>query len=148
MATKEITKAGLSFPTAFEDFFKPLDEWFDNGNFWGKVMKVPAVNVTDNKENYIVSLAAPGLKKEDFRVDVEGNMLTISSEKEENKEQKEEKFTRKEYNYSSFSRSFSIPDEVNKEKIDATYKDGILMLTLPKFQEVKKDASAKHIEIK
>jgi HSP20 family protein len=111
-------------------------------------MKVPAVNVTDNKENYIVSLAAPGLKKEDFRIDVEGNMLSISSEKEEKKEQKEEKYTRKEYNYSSFSRSFSIPDEVNKEKIDATYKDGILMLTLPKIQEVKKNGNPKHIDIK
>jgi HSP20 family protein len=148
MATNEITKAGLSFPAAFEDFFKPLDEWFDNGNFWGKVMKVPAVNVTDNKDNYLVSMAAPGLKKEDFRIDVYGNMLSISSKKEESKEETEEKFTRKEYNYSSFSRSFSIPDEVNKEKIDATYKDGILMLTLPKIEEVKKDAGAKQIMIK
>jgi HSP20 family protein len=71
-----------------------------------------------------VSLAAPGMKKEDFKIDVDGNMLTISSEKEETKEEKEKKFTRKEYNYSSFSRSFTLPDEVNKEKIDAKYEDG------------------------
>ncbi len=148
MATKSLTKTGETFPTVFEDFFKPWNEWFDSGNFWGKVLKVPAVNVTDNKDNYTVSLAAPGLKKEDFRIDVEGNMLTISSEKEERKEEKDEKYTRKEYNYSSFSRSFNLPDEVNKEKIDALYQDGVLKLILPKNEESRKASMAKHIAVK
>ena len=66
------------------------------------------------------------MKKDDFKIDVDGNMLTISSEKEENKEEKEKKFTRKEYNYSSFSRRFTLPEEVNKEKIEAKYEDGVL----------------------
>jgi HSP20 family protein len=111
-------------------------------------MKMPAVNVTDNKDNYLVSLAAPGLKKSDFKIDVDGNMLTISSEKEENKEEKEAKFTRKEYSYSSFSRSFTLPDEVNREKIDAVYEDGVLKLTLPKTEVSKKAAATKHIAVK
>ncbi|MCZ2460352.1 MAG: Hsp20/alpha crystallin family protein [Chitinophagales bacterium] len=148
MASRSLIKTGEMFPAAFEDFFKPWNEWFDNGGFWGRVMKMPAVNVTDNENNYVVSLAAPGLKKSDFKIDVNGNMLTISSEKEESKEDKESKYTRKEYSYSSFSRSFTLPEEVNKEKIDAVYEDGVLKLTLPKKEEVKKTAATKHITVK
>jgi HSP20 family protein len=96
----------------------------------------------------MVSLAVPGMKKDDFNIDVEGNMLTISSEKEESKEEKEDKYTRKEYNYSSFSRSFTLPDEVNKEKIEAKYEDGVLKLMLPKKEEAKKLAAGKHIAVK
>jgi HSP20 family protein len=147
MSTKSLVKSGETFPGVFEDFFKPWNDWF-SGNLWGKMTQVPAVNVTDNKDNFQVSLAAPGLKKDDFRIDVDGNLLTISSEKEENKEDKTEKFTRKEYNYSSFSRSFSLPDEVIKEKIDAEYKDGILKLTLPKKEEAVKATGTKHIAVK
>ena len=110
-------------------------------------MEVPAVNITEQKDNYLVSLAAPGLKKEDFRIDVDGNMLTISSEREESKEEKDKKFTRKEYNYSSFSRSFSLPEEINKEKIEATYENGVLKISLPRKEEAKKN-SAKHIAVK
>lgn len=147
MSTKALVKPGETFPSVFEDLFKPWNEWFDNGGFWGKMMKMPAVNVTDNKNDYMVCLAAPGLKKEDFKIDVDGNMLTISSEKEESKEEKDSRYTRKEYNYSSFSRSFTIPDDVNKEKIDAKYEDGELRLMLPKFEEAKK-TSATHIAVK
>ena len=148
MASKEMTKAGSAFPTVFEDFFKPWNEWFDNGNIWGKTMKMPAVNVTDNKDSYVVSLAAPGLKKADFKINVEGNMLSISSEKEESTEENEEKYTRKEYNYSSFCRSFNLPDEVNKEKIDAVYQDGILKVTLPKNEQARKASGTKQIAVK
>jgi HSP20 family protein len=79
---------------------------------------------------------------------VEGNMLTISCEKEESKEEKEEKFNRREYSYSSFSRSFTLPEEVNREKIDAKYEDGVLKLMLPKKEEAKKLAMGKHIAVK
>ncbi len=75
-------------------------------------------------------------------------MLTISSEKEENKEEKEAKYTRKEYSYSSFSRSFTIPEGVNKEKIDATYEGGELKLVLPKIEEIKKTAATQKIAVK
>ena len=133
-------------PSVFEDFFKPWNEWFD-GKSWGKVMNVPAVNITEHKDEYLVSLAAPGLKKEDFKIDVDGNMLTISSEKEESKEEKDKKFTRKEYNYSSFSRSFTLPEEVKQDKIDAKYDNGVLKITLPR-DKATKTSSAKHIPVK
>jgi len=134
-------------PTLFDDLFKPWNEWFDNGGLWGRVMNIPAVNITENKDEYKVALAVPGMKKDDFNIDIDGNMLTISSEKEETKEEKDKKFTRKEYNFSSFSRSFTLPDEVNKEKIEAKYEDGVLKLSLPRKEELKK-ITAKHIAVK
>lgn len=144
MSTKALTKTGKSIPSVFDDFFRPWNEWFENGdNLWGRTMNVPAVNITEHKDEYQVSLAVPGMKKNDFNIDVDGNMLTISSEKEESTEEKEKKFTRKEYSYSCFSRSFTLPDEVNKEKIDAKYVDGVLKISLPRKEEAKKSAAKK-----
>jgi HSP20 family protein len=148
MGTQALAKASERMPTVFDDFFKPWNEWFENGgSLWGRVMSVPPVNITENKNDYMVSLAVPGMKKDDFKIDVDGNMLTISSEKEETKEEEDKKFTRKEYNYSSFSRSFTLPDEVNQEKIEARYDDGVLKLILPRREETKK-VSAKQIAVK
>jgi HSP20 family protein len=147
MGTQALTKATERMPTFFDDFFKPWNEWFDSSGMWGRTMTVPAVNITENKNEYQVSIAVPGMKKDDFKIDMEGNMLTISSEKEETKEEKDKKFTRKEYNYSSFSRSFTLPDEVNKEKIEAKYEEGVLKLVLPRKEEAKKP-SAKQIAVK
>ncbi len=147
MATQTLAKQGQRMPTVFDDFFKPWNEWFDNGNLWGRTMNVPAVNITENKENYQVSLAVPGMKKDDFKIDIDGNMLTISSEQEENKEEKDKKFTRKEYSYSLFSRSFTLPEEINKEKIEAKYEEGVLKISLPRKEEAKKPL-AKHIAVK
>lgn len=148
MSTKALSKTSESMPTLFNDFFKPWNEWFSNGGgLFERTLSIPAVNITETKDNYQVSLAVPGLKRDDFKIDVEGNMLTISSEKEETKEEKEKKFTRKEYNYSSFSRSFSLPEGVNQEKIEAKYEDGVLKLVLPRKEDVKK-ATAKQIAVK
>jgi HSP20 family protein len=148
MNTRTVAKRTQRIPSFFEDFFnKPLLDLFDSGLASGR-MSVPAVNITERKEDYLVSMAAPGLKKEDFKIDVEGNMLTISSEKEEENEEKDEKYTRQEYSYSSFERSFTLPDEVNKDKIDAHYQDGVLELVLPKKEEAKKMAISKKIEVK
>ena len=146
MGTQALAKVSERMPSVFDDFFKPWNEWFDNGGFFGKTMNVPAVNITEHTNEFLVSLAAPGLKKDDFNIDVDGNMLTISSEKEENKEEKDKKFTRKEYNYTSFSRSFTLPDEIAKDKIIAKYEDGVLKLTLPRKEEAKK-LTAKHIPV-
>ncbi len=147
MGTQALSKVGERMPSVFDDFFKPWNEWFDNGGLLSRAMNVPAVNITEQKNDYLVSLAAPGLRKEDFKIDVDGNMLTISSEKEETKEEKDKKFTRKEYNYSSFSRSFTLPEEINKEKIEAKYEDGVLKISLPRREEAKKPA-AKNIAVK
>jgi HSP20 family protein len=147
MGTLALSRASEKMPSVFDDFFKPWNEWFDNGNSWTRAMNVPAVNITESKDEYLVSLAVPGMKKADFTIDVDGNMLTISSEQEESKEEKDKKFTRKEYNYSSFSRSFTLPEEINKEKIEAKYEEGVLKISLPRKEEAKK-ASAKHIAVK
>lgn len=148
MNTRTLAKRTERMPSFFEDFFNnPLLDLFDGG-FPSRTMNVPAVNVTERKDDYMVSVAAPGLKKEDFKIDVEGNILTISSEKEEEKEEKDERYTRQEYSYSSFARSFTLPDEVNKDKIDAHYQDGVLKLVLPKKEEAKQMAISKKIAVK
>jgi HSP20 family protein len=147
MSTPSLAKFTDRMPSVFDDFFKPWNEWFDKSGFPVRMMNLPAVNITEHKDEYLVSLAAPGLKKDDFHIDVDGNMLTISCEKEENKEEKDKKFTRKEYNYSSFSRTFTLPEEINKEKIEARYEEGVLKLSLPRNEEAKKP-SAKQIAVK
>ena len=134
-------------PSLFNDFFKPWNEWYEGDSLSGQLAKIPAVNISEHKHEYLVSLAAPGMKKDDFKIDIDSNILTISSEKEENREEKEEKFTRKEYNYSSFTRSFTLPDEVNREKIEAKYENGILQIVLPRKEEAKKGVS-KQIAVK
>jgi HSP20 family protein len=147
MSTKALTRSRELFPSVMEDFFKPWNPWFTNGGL-EKEMTVPAVNISENNDHYTLAVAAPGLKKTDFKIDVEGNMLTISSEKEETRDEKDGQYTRKEYSYSSFSRSFTLPAEVNQERIEATYADGVLNVTLPKKEEAKKLALSKHIAIK
>ena len=137
METKELKKDHKNIPTLFNDFFKPWDEWFDNG-IWFKTMNTPSVNITEEKDHYLVSLAAPGLKKNDFKITInDKNMLTVSCEKEEESDEEDKNFTRHEYNYSSFSRSLSLPEEVKKDNIDARYEDGILHITLPRVERAK-----------
>jgi len=139
------TKRVENFPTLFDDFFKPWREWFDMG--WDKVSTVPSVNVTEADKEYKISVAAPGLQKDDFKVNVDGNMITISAEKSTRSEEKEEKFTRKEYNFTSFSRTFTLPDNVMADKIEARYENGELMLMLPKVVD-EKVSTHKKIEIR
>lgn len=140
-----VSKVSEKMPSVFDDFFKPWNEWFDTG--WSRAMNVPAVNITEEKDKYLVSLAAPGFKKDDFKIDVKGNMLTISNEKEESLEEKKKKFTRKEYNYSSFSRSFTLPEEIRKDAIEAKYDDGVLKINLPRKAGAS-TPTAKHIAVK
>jgi|SRR5690242_19980185 len=146
MATKALTRTSEMMPL-FDDFLRPWNDWFDSG-FSGRMITVPSVNVNETKDEYQLSFAVPGMKKDDFNIDVNGSTITISSEKEENTEEKELNYTRKEYNYSSFSRSFQLPNEVNKEKIDARYENGVLKVTLPKKEEAKKLVANKHIAVK
>jgi HSP20 family protein len=146
--TRSGTRSGETFPSIFDDFFRSWNERLggSGSGLMGRTITVPAVNVSENQNEHIVSLAAPGLQKNDFNIDIEGNMLTISCEKEETKE--DEHHTRREYNYSSFSRSFNLPEEVMKDKIEASYTDGVLKIILPKKEEVKKAAMSKHITVK
>lgn len=148
MSTQSLTKATERFPVTLEDFFKPWNEWFTNGdNLFNRKLTMPAVNISESNDQYELSLAVPGMKKEDFHIDVQDNLLSISCEKEENKTEKEKKFTRKEYNYSSFQRTFTLPEEVNKEKIEASYDNGVLTLSLP-YKSGAKKKTAQQIAIK
>lgn len=97
----------------------------------------PAVNVIEIEDAFKIELAAPGLKKEDFKVNVHENTLTISTEKKEEKTENVEKYTRKEFNFSTFKRSFALPKNVDGEKIVAIYNDGVLGLELPKKEQEK-----------
>ncbi len=121
-------------------------DFFSNGLQLGTT--IPAVNTAETETSFQLELAIPGLKKEDFKIDLDHNVLTISSEKKEEKESKEEeKVTRREFSYSAFKRSFQLPENVNKEGISAEYVDGLLKLTLPKLDSPKLE-SRKQIDIK
>jgi len=98
---------------------------------------VPSVNIRESEEGFMLDLAAPGLKKEDFKVNLDNNVLTISSEQKNENEEKSEKYTRKEFFYSSFSRSFTLPKTIDLDKIKADYNNGILSLSLPKREDAK-----------
>lgn len=98
---------------------------------------VPAVNISENPEGYMLELAAPGMNKEDFKVEIENGILVISAEKKEEKSNENSKFTRKEFSYTSFSRTFTLPEQVNTERISAGYENGVLKLQLPKKEEAK-----------
>lgn len=109
---------------------------------------IPAVNTRETEREYLMELAAPGLKKEDFDIGLDHGVLTISSVKKEEKEEKDgERVTRKEFSYSSFKRSFHLPEDVNTEGISAEYRDGILRLNMPKMDVAIPD-DHKQIEIK
>ncbi|HEY9561240.1 MAG TPA: Hsp20/alpha crystallin family protein [Anseongella sp.] len=134
---------GNSFSPVFNDLF---DDFFGGKSLTGVLSgKAPAVNVSEDSERYHVELAAPGLKKEDFSLNVEDNILNISVEKKEEKDEKEKGYTRREFNYASFSRSFTLPETVDTENIKASYLDGILEVHLPKKEEEK--AKNRAIEI-
>ena len=139
-----IKRSNDLFPGLFDDFFGR--DWF-NGSAAGTTL--PAVNLKENNDNFEVELAAPGMDKKDFRIELENNVLTISCEKEiVNEENAEDgKYSRREFNYQSFQRSFTLPNTIESDKIQANYKDGILMLSIPKKEEAKR-RGARQIEIK
>lgn len=138
-----------AFGNFFDDFFaKDLFNWNDK-NFAEFGNTLPSVNVKESDTNFDIELAVPGMKKEDFKINLDRNILTISSESKTENETKNENgtYTRREFNYQSFSRSFTLPSEVvDAENIEANYNDGILKISIPK--KVKEEISVKTIEIK
>ncbi len=133
--------AGPSYLSGF--FGKDLFNEYNTPAFAGTV---PAVNVVENEEGFRIEVAAPGLQKSDFKLNLEKNQLTISAEKEQKEENKTEKYTRKEFKYSSFQRTFTLPNTVDGDRIEANYADGILSIALPKREEAK-EKPARLIEI-
>ena len=127
-----------------EAFAKEFINW-DDKNFAERGSTMPSVNVRETEKEYFIELAAPGMRKEDFKVELKNDMLTISAEKRDEKEEKKGDFTRREFNFSSFCRSFYVPDLAEKNKVDAKYEDG--MLTIAMTKKMVEEPKAKLIEI-
>lgn len=125
-------------PSVFDDMFKT--DWLGgttNVNSIGT--SIPAVNIFESDDNFMVAVAAPGKTKEDFNIELDNDVLTISSEEKQENETSDKKgrFTRKEFSYTNFKRAFSLPETVDSEKISAAYNSGVLEITLPKKEEAK-----------
>lgn len=125
-----------------------VNNLFDNelGDFFGKRFSDPAANIIENNDSFELALAAPGMHKDDFTINLENNILTVCSEMEDEKREEGKNYTRKEFYYGSFSRSFTLPKTIDLEKIRADYENGILKITLPKKEEAKLD-TRKEIKI-
>ena len=126
-------------PGIFNDLFtRDLWNWGLSNNSATNTT-IPAVNISETPERFDVEVAAPGMKKEDFRVELDGNMLTISSERKNEWENKEDqRYTRREFSYQSFQRSFQLPAQVvDSDRIEAKYENGLLRLMIPKKEEAK-----------
>ncbi len=118
------------FPFGFENSMRPKFETFVNSQ-----NQFPAVNIKENEDSFEILFAAPGFKKEDFEIEIEENILKVSSEIKQTENIKEEKFSRREFNFTSFKRAFTLPETIDEDKIEASYVDGILKLSLPKKEE-------------
>lgn len=128
------------WPLLFDDFFNR--DFFDWGlsNYSDTNTSIPKVNVKETKDNFEVEVAAPGMNKNDFKIQLDGNTLSISSEKSNQREEnnEDEKYSRREFSYQSFQRSFTLPkDVVDADKIEAKYENGLLHLVIPKKEEAK-----------
>ncbi|MBL7971455.1 MAG: Hsp20/alpha crystallin family protein [Prolixibacteraceae bacterium] len=134
-----------SLPGLFDEFFNGnlLPNYIEEGAW----KSTPAVNIYENSERFEIEIAAPGLEKEDFKIDLKNEYLLVYSEKKDKKEEKEKgKVVRSEFRYSSFQRSFALPKEVDIAAIKASHKNGVLTIELPKKQEFKENLS-RQIEI-
>lgn len=128
------------FNDVFESFFN--DSFFSDR----MVNRVPAVNISETANHYHIELAAPGLKKQDFKINLDDNLLNISVEQQSEHAENGRKFNKREYSYSSFVRSFTLPETADHEKIEAAYTDGILKIDLAKKEEAK--SVSRQIELK
>jgi HSP20 family protein len=124
---------------AVNPFFNDVFDTILNDTFLGDklVSRVPAVNIAETENEFQIELAAPGLKKEDFKINLDKNVLSVSTEKKSENVEEGKKFSKREYNYTSFVRSFTLPETVDHSKIDAEYADGILKLIVAKREEAK-----------
>lgn len=134
------------FPSVLSDFFD-YDKFFDNR--WSEREfrnTLPAVNIRETDKQYHIEFAAPGFAKTDFKIDVDHHVLTVSAEKKKQTGDDNKRFTRQEFSYTTFSRSFTLPETVDTEKIDANYNEGLLTLRIPKKEELQR-AGKKQIRV-
>ena len=135
----------LANPGWLTDFFD-TEKFFDN-DWLKRSTMMPAVNVNEKDKEFEIEMAVPGMKKSDFKIETENNTLTISSEKEEETEEKKRDYMRREFNYTSFCRSFNLPENCSEDRISANYQDGILKVTIPK-KVAAKEKLTRPIEVK
>ena len=130
-----LRRRNYATPSIFDDLINDsyLPRFFE-GDSWTNNKNIPAVNVEEDEKEYRIEAAAPGLEKEDLKVTVNKGVLTISSEKKVEKEDKNESYIRREFGYSSFCRSFTLPEEVDSDKINARHKNGVLNISIPKAE--------------
>ena len=129
-----------------ERFFGPSLPGFDTEFPMDFTTRMPSVNITENDKDFKIEMAAPGLERKDFKVEIENGILFISSEKKEEVKEDNKLFTRREFSYNSFSRSFTLPDNCMPDKIEAHYENGILQIILPK-KEMTFSKPAQEIKI-
>jgi len=125
------SNGGNFFPSLMEEFFRP--DWI--GGMQQNNFAVPPVNIRETDNAFEVELSAPGKTKEDFNIEIDNDMLTISSEQKTENTVEDGKYTRKEFSHSAFRRSFTLPETVKEDDIHAAYENGILKITLPKKEE-------------
>jgi len=132
----DLVEHGFNLPAMFDDF---VTRDFFTPSFNNTGVSTPAVNIIETNDDFRLEMVAPGMKKENFKVELQNDVLTISYEHDDNREGERRgwKYTTREYNYQSFARSFSLPETVEIEKIHARYEDGILTLILPKQDNAK-----------
>lgn len=126
-----VKRNNVIFPSLMNDIFNP--DWF--GGMENSNKNMPAVNIIENDNDFVLELSAPGFKKDDFNIELDNDLLTISSEVKTENQVKEEKFTKKEFSYNSFKRTFTLPETIDEGKINAVYENGILKLVIPKKEE-------------
>ena len=135
---KRDNRSYSTLPSIWDNFLnRDVFNW--GNNFTNADNSMPAVNIKETPENFLVEMAAPGMEKKDFKIELDGNALTISSEKQDEREEKEgESYNRKEFSYQSFYRTFHLPKEVvDADRINAKYENGLLSLVIPKREEAK-----------
>ena len=139
-----IRKERKFFPSIADEFFG--NDYLPNLFEFQTGINMPSVNIIEGKDDYRIEVAAPGLDKSDFIINLDNNLLTISSEKETKSEDGKEQYMRREFSYSSFKRSFRLPQTVDPENITASHSNGVLSILIPKRDEAK-IKPAKQIEI-
>jgi HSP20 family protein len=131
-----------SMRSLLEDFWN--NDTLLEDRFWNTRVNLPAVNIIEKDDKFLIEMAAPGLRKEDFKINIENGILQIDSESQREVEEEKDNYTRKEFNYSSFSRSFTLPENASEENIAANYENGVLKL---KLQKLKSETSHKKKQI-
>lgn len=135
-----------SIPSFFNNFLTGDLDW-NSSNYSSTNSTLPAVNIRENDDSFIIEMAAPGLSKENFKINLNRNRLEITSEMQDERNEENQRYSRREFSYQSFQRTFTLPEAtVDGDKIAAKYTDGILMVTIPKREEVK-PKPARTIEI-